>query len=145
MKRHQRDPDPTAASTAGTDVCPCGTGLPYNGCCGRFIDGRGVPETATELMRSRYTAFVRGDETYLRKTWCLRTRPEGALFALPLPQWLGLKIVNATQDGDAATVEFVARYKTNGRAHKLHETSRFLREHNDDGDLAWCYVDGQFR
>ena len=36
-----------------------------------------------------------------------------------------------------ATVEFVARYKINGRAHRLHEVSRFVREHG-----LWFYVDG---
>ncbi len=37
-----------------------------------------------------------------------------------------------------ATVEFVARYKLNGRAFKLHETSRFERV-----DGRWLYVDGE--
>jgi SEC-C motif-containing protein len=36
-------------------------------------------------------------------------------------------------------VEFVAVYKINGKAHRLHEISRFVRE----GD-QWFYVDGQF-
>jgi SEC-C motif domain protein len=34
-------------------------------------------------------------------------------------------------------VEFVARYKVNGRAHRLHEISRFVREAG-----KWLYVDG---
>jgi SEC-C motif-containing protein len=42
------------------------------------------------------------------------------------------------QDGDHAIVEFVARYKVNGRAHRLHEVSRFVRE-----DGRWFYVDGE--
>lgn len=125
-------------------VCPCG-GPAYAACCGRFIDAGALPPTAPELMRSRYTAFVLRNEAYLRKTWCARNRPAGPLFEPPLPQWLGLEIVGDTQDGDAATVEFIARYKINGRAQKLHEVSRFLREHNDAGLAAWSYLDGQFR
>jgi len=40
---------------------------------------------------------------------------------------------------DQATVEFVARYKVGGRAHRLHEISRFVREGG-----KWFYVDGEF-
>jgi len=36
-----------------------------------------------------------------------------------------------------ALVEFVARYKVNGRAHRLHEVSRFVHENE-----RWFYVDG---
>lgn len=132
------------ASGNAPAACPCG-GPSYAACCGRFIDAGALPSTAPKLMRSRYTAYVLQKEPYLRKTWCASHRPTGPLFEPPLPQWLGLTIVGDTQDGDTATVEFIARYKTNGRAQKLHEVSRFLREHNDDGLAAWCYLDGQFR
>jgi SEC-C motif-containing protein len=40
-------------------------------------------------------------------------------------------------DADHAGVEFVARSKLGGRAHRLHEISRFVRE-----DGRWYYVDG---
>jgi SEC-C motif-containing protein len=38
-----------------------------------------------------------------------------------------------------ATVEFVARYKVGGRAHRLHEVSRFVLEEG-----RWFYLDGSF-
>ena len=41
------------------------------------------------------------------------------------------------QDEAHATVSFVARSKLAGRAHRLQETSRFVRE-----DGRWFYVDG---
>jgi SEC-C motif-containing protein len=41
------------------------------------------------------------------------------------------------QDAEHAIVEFVARYKIGGRAHRLHETSRFVRV-----DGHWLYTDG---
>ena len=44
---------------------------------------------------------------------------------------------NISADG---SVEFVARSKLGGRAHRLHETSRFVRE---DGE--WFYVDGDLK
>lgn len=41
---------------------------------------------------------------------------------------------------DHASVEFVARSKLGGRAERLHEISRFVRE-----DGRWFYVDGDLR
>ena len=95
-----------------------------------------------QLMRSRYTAYTRLDARYLLTTWHASTRPpELVLDAEANPQWLGLKIVNCT-DGQAehnsGTVEFIARYKINGRAQRLHEVSRFSRENG-----RWYYLDGK--
>jgi SEC-C motif-containing protein len=92
---------------------------------------------ALALMRSRYSAFVLALGDYLLATWHPRTRPLQIEFE-PGQRWLGLQvrrhqIVDETQ----ATVEFVARSKLGGRAHRLHETSRFVRENG-----RWFYVDG---
>jgi SEC-C motif-containing protein len=40
-------------------------------------------------------------------------------------------------------VEFVARFKVNGRAQRLHEISNFVREETEGGQ-RWFYVDGSF-
>ncbi|HEY1610072.1 MAG TPA: YchJ family protein [Paraburkholderia sp.] len=132
--------------------CPCGGAAPnrspaarmprYAQCCGRFIDGGAVPPTALELMRSRYTAYVLGAADYLRATWASETCPADLELdptAPTAPRWLGLAIRRHTVlDDTHAEVEFIARYKTGGRAFRLHESSRFLR--GDDG--RWRYVDG---
>ena len=93
-------------------------------------------------MRSRYTAFTLRDEVYLLTSWHASTRPTSLdLHEAPQPKWLGLKIVaHATQDETHATVEFVARNKLAGRAQRLHEVSRFVREAG-----RWFYVDGEIR
>jgi SEC-C motif-containing protein len=89
-------------------------------------------------MRSRYTAYVLERYDYLRDTWDAATRPSD-LGTEPGPQWLGLDVkAYAPLDSTHATVEFVARFKVGGRAHRLHETSRFVR--GEDG--RWRYVDG---
>ena len=89
-------------------------------------------------MRSRYTAYVLERFDYLRETWDPRTCPPD-LGDEPGPQWLGLEVRRHEQtDASHAVVEFVARYKVGGRAHRLEETSRFIR--SDDG--RWRYVDG---
>ncbi|MDO9466660.1 MAG: YchJ family metal-binding protein [Thiobacillus sp.] len=119
-------------------ACPCGSGRALEQCCGRYHAGEAAPD-AESLMRSRYSAYVLRLEDYLRATWHPDTCPVAlGLDATPRPQWLGLTVkTHAPQDTTHATVEFVARYKLNGRAFKLHETSRF---ENLDGH--WVYVDG---
>ena len=86
-------------------------------------------------MRSRYTAYTLELTGYLLSTWHPSTRP--ATLDLQKTRWLGLTIREHTTGGDTATVDFIARYKVHGKAHRLHERSRFLRE-----DGRWYYVDG---
>ena len=87
-------------------------------------------------MRSRYSAYVLGLIDYLLATWHLSTAP-GELELPPL-KWLGLEVLHSEQSGDAGVVEFVARCREGGRAQRLHETSRFVREAG-----RWYYIDGQ--
>lgn len=117
--------------------CPCGRGAVFEACCGRYI-GTAVPAPDAEsLMRSRYTAFVRGDAAHLLATWHASTRPP-ALQLEPGLKWLGLEVRRHTPVDDAhAEVEFVARSRVQGRGQRLHERSRFVREGS-----AWFYVDG---
>ena len=128
-----------AASQRQVSLCQCGSALPFADCCGRYLAGAAAP-SAEALMRSRYTAFTRLDQAYLLATWHPTTRPANLdLHAAPLPTWLGLKLIARTvQDANHATVEFIARSKTNGRAQRLHEVSRFVRE-----DGRWYYLDGE--
>ncbi len=92
-------------------------------------------------MRSRYSAFVLDRIDYLLATWHPDTRPAALTPNEPGLQWLGLSVKqHAQQDADHATVEFVARSKLGGRAHRMHELSRFVRV-----DGAWLYVDGDQR
>lgn len=126
---------------------PLERGLPLTGaaikkyadCCGRYLEGKEAAPTAEALMRSRYTAYTleRGD--YLLATWHPGTRPVSLeLAGEPRRKWLGLEVRRHEQvEPDHAIVEFVARYKVNGRAHRLHEISRFMREAG-----RWLYVDG---
>ncbi len=121
-------------------LCPCrGGNKEYAECCGRYLDGGETAPTAETLMRSRYTAYTLGREDYLLATWHANTRPTALeLVNEPSKKWLGLEVQRHEQpQPDHAVVEFVARYKVGGRAHRLHEISRFLRESG-----RWLYVDG---
>lgn len=147
-------------------ACPCGGG-DYSACCGRFLAAvqagtpgtdatsgslpkplsHRLPETALELMRSRYTAYALSDVNYLLASWHPTTRPAAQALTQEFqrgpkqdaPRWLGLEIRRHLPAGDTALVEFVARYKLAGRAHRLHEVSNFVRE-----DGRWLYVEGTF-
>jgi len=133
-------------------ACPCG-GPSLAACCGPYIDGAAIPQSAETLMRSRYTAYGLRDESYLLATWHGSTRPaEPIVSDEEKLQWLGLEVKSALRlrqrKADDAylttdTVEFVARFKINGRAQRLHEISNFVRE-PAEGGLRWFYVDGSF-
>lgn len=125
-------PDPIA--------CLCGTAKPYAACCGRWHQGPQALQapTAQYLMRSRYSAFVLDRLAYLLDTWHPGTRPASLEPNPPGLKWLGLTVKQARdQDADHATVEFVARSRLAGRASRMHEVSRFVREGG-----RWYYVDG---
>ena len=130
---------PAPATPPANTPCPCGSGQWLPQCCGRFHAGPlhlQAPDAAT-LMRSRYSAFVLQDADYLLQTWHPRTRPAQIDFE-PGLRWLGLQVRRHVPEPDGrAEVEFVARSKLGGRAHRLHETSRFVQE-----DGRWFYVDG---
>ncbi|HBP28166.1 zinc chelation protein SecC [Advenella sp. S44] len=133
MKKHQ--------SFSAQSPCPCGSSASYESCCQRWHHGalRLLAPDAQTLMRSRYSAFVLDELDYLLDTWHSSTRPASLEPNAPGTKWLGLDVRrHMLQDNDHATVEFVARFRQNGRASRQHEISRFVRE-----DGRWFYVDGQ--
>ena len=134
--------------------CPCGGGS-FASCCAPFLAGDAVPPSAEQLMRSRYSAFALRDEAYLRATWHASTLPPSPIVDPDEKlQWLGLEVksalrlrqrkANLPEPQDSDTVEFVARFKVGGRAHRLHEVSTFGRAADSAGVLRWFYVDGSF-
>ena len=92
-------------------------------------------------MRSRYAAYVLCDEPYLLATWHASTRPTSLDLDESSAKWIGLDVKrHVQQDAGHAMVEFVARYRIAGKAHRLHEVSRFVREEG-----RWFYVAGELR
>jgi SEC-C motif-containing protein len=116
--------------------------MAYADCCGRYLDhwDEAPAPDAESLMRSRYTAFVCERADYLQATWHASTRPDRLDFDTGA-RWLGLEVRDYRSTGpERAEVEFVARYRVDGRAVRLHERSRFVREAG-----RWYYVDGDIR
>jgi SEC-C motif-containing protein len=86
-------------------------------------------------MRSRFTAFARGDERYLLHSWLPATRPERVRF-VPGQRWTRLDVLDAhggplDREG---TVDFVAHHERYGEPGRLHEVSRFVRHEG-----RWVY------
>ena len=128
------------------EPCPCGRTdskgrvRAYAECCAVAHSGEHPAPDAETLMRSRYSAFVRGDVPYLLATWHASSRP-ATLDLEAGTKWLGLEIKQHRTTGEhAAEVEFVARFRVAGRAVRQHELSRFVRE-----DGHWYYLDGDVR
>ena len=131
----------TMASKAAAEVkpCPCGGDTDYANCCARYVGGEAPAPTAEALMRSRYSAFALGKEAYLLASWHPKTRPSKVSLD-PAQKWIGLSI-KSTERGGAAdktgVVEFVARFKVDGKGHRLHEKSRFEQIAGQ-----WYYLEG---
>lgn len=88
-------------------------------------------------MRSRYSAFVGHDESYLLRTWHPSTRPPQIRFADGL-RWTGLTVLGTTGGTllhTEGTVDFEARYVVHGQPGVQSECSRFVRV---DGN--WLYL-----
>ena len=112
--------------------CHCGLPRPYLHCCAVFHRGQAHAATAELLMRSRYSAYVVRDRSYLLQTWHPSTRPPS--LELDDTRWTRLEVLQATGGGlleNEGTVHFRAHH---GRS-VLDERSRFVR---DSG--RWSYL-----
>ena len=90
-------------------------------------------------MRSRFTAFARGDRAYLAASWAPEVRPRSIHLDADR-EWVRLEIVDVADGGRLAAsgvVEFRAYWRARGRDGVVHERSRFRREAG-----RWVYVDG---
>lgn len=124
--------------------CPCGRKRTFETCCGPLLAGAALPETAVDLMRSRFTAYGEAAVPYLVET----TAPEmrGGLEPADLAAYcrdlrlVALRIVE-TEDGGAEDetgyVTFEATLRHRGQKFVQRERSFFRR---DAG--RWLYVDG---
>ncbi|MEI8393642.1 MAG: YchJ family protein [Rhodospirillaceae bacterium] len=126
-------------------VCPCGSDRSFDTCCGPCLEGTAVAPTAEALMRSRYSAFVKGNVDYLEQTLLPESRDDfdraQATQWAENSQWNALEILSTERGGPDDTdgvVEFIARFRMNEREHAHHETSTFTRR-----DGRWWYVDGK--
>jgi SEC-C motif domain protein len=138
-------PSQPASWERSGSLCPCKSRLTYAACCEPFHLARAKPETAEQLMRSRYSAYFFRLVDYLVAT----THPDRrepnlkSLIEESIHQanWRFLTIVGSSkgQRGDkTGKVEFIAEFFIDDQPHELHEHSRFKRHKGD-----WKYLDGK--
>ncbi len=126
-------------------ACPCGSKQNYDACCGLYIEGGEKPETAEQLMRSRYTAYTRENIDYIAATHYPSSKDDfdipQALEWAKNSDWQGLEIVETVDGGKSdqtGVVEFKVDFTLNGESNKLHERSDFKKKNG-----IWYYVDGK--
>lgn len=123
-------------------LCPCGSDQEYDSCCGAYHSAAETPPTAEKLMRSRYSAFVKGETDYLfETTWPARRKnltPDNYNDRAENSIWLGLQI-HDTEDGSevdtGGTVTFTAKAMINGQVMEQKEKSLFKKKGG-----RWFYV-----
>ncbi len=114
----------------------------YHHCCLPFHNRECYPETAEQLMKSRYVAYAKQLTPYLLHTWCATTRPENITFD-PEIVWTKLTIHSKKKGRKKdceGWVNFSAVYEAGFKCLELKENSFFVR----DQDHHWCYVSGTF-
>src|SRR5258706_4716924 len=96
------------------DLCLCGSGKAYGACCGPIIAGEPAM-TAEALMRSRYTAYARGDIDHVFGSHDPATRGEIDREETEKwskeNRWTGLDVLHTekgSEQDDTGVVEFVA-------------------------------------
>lgn len=125
--------------------CPCKSGVLYNDCCSAYHDNSKLPDTAEQLMRSRYSAYALKLVDYLVETTHrdkLRSSYRIKLVStIHDIQWTNLVILKTSAGGPndkAGKVAFEASYIEDGIEGTMREHSRFRK-------LAgkWLYYDGK--
>lgn len=126
-------------------LCLCGSQLAFSDCCQPYLSAQSYPATPEQLMRSRYSAFVQRNASYLIDTHAASTRPQGLYEQLQrsfaTTTWLSLHIVDApAPSAESGQVEFVAFFREQGKAalEQIHERSEFIFT-----DQRWVYHSGQ--
>jgi len=123
--------------------CPCNSSLPYNACCGLYLDDGKAAPSAEALMRSRYTAYTKANIEYIEATMCGEAMSDynanEARESAERVTWLGLEVKAVERiDADHGAVEFVAHFIDRGQLGYIHERSQFQRV-----DGCWFYTDGE--
>jgi len=120
-------------------LCPCGSNKFYEKCCSLIHQDYKKAESAEQLMRARYAAFVVHDIDFIYNTFHPSTRrfqnKKDIESWARESKWMQLEVIKATTN----TVEFKAHYlDSNMNIQIHHEKSNFKQVQN-----VWFYVDGK--
>ena len=125
-------------------ICPCGSDLEYSICCEPVIRGEKNAETAEQLIKARYSAYVKAETDFLFESIHPEKREghddvETRKWA-EKSVWHGLEIIQCEgggKDDERGEIEFVANYSQSGKRAKHHEHATFVKS-----DGKWYFEDG---
>jgi len=127
------------------DVYPCGSDVPYDSCCGPFIQGAKSAGTAEQLMRSRYSAYVKKELEYILSSLHPAHRTDydekSSRAWAESAEWHGIKIlktIHGRPEDSEGQVEFVVSYTEKGLRQEHHELSSFKKV-----DGIWYFTTGK--
>jgi SEC-C motif domain protein len=127
------------------DLCSCDTHKSFSECCEPVLKGLKTPEFAADLMRARYTAFVRHDIDFIMNSISPARKKEfdrkGIEDWSNNTDWLGLEIIASEKGGpvdDKGQVEFIAKFREKEAEQKHHELASFIKVNG-----AWYFDDGR--
>ena len=122
-------------------LCFCGSAIPFQDCCGKYIDGREKAPTALALMKSRYSAYATHQADYLLYTTHSSERKYYSKAEIlnwaTANGWQKLEIISSTE----TTVEFKAYFLDKNKQNQIHHEFSTFKQEND----SWFYVDGKFK
>lgn len=132
---------------SGNSFCPCGSQKKFKKCCRLFHFGEN-PDSALDLMRSRYSAYAANDSEYIIKT----THRDNKDFTNDVEKWKqsihdfndhtdfkGLEIIDFENGEDLAFVTFRANLFQGAIDVSFIEKSKFVKVNN-----LWLYHSGEF-
>lgn len=105
--------------------CVCGLGQSYNECCLPIHTGKIIAKSPEQLMRARYSAFVKNELNFIKQTMQNKSDFSKSKLKLWLKKikWKKLEIINVTEH----TVEFKASYLEDKQLKVMHEHSEFIK------------------
>ena len=122
--------------------CPCGSNKPYSYCCEKAHKDLSTVTTAEQLMRSRYSAFVMANGSYLMDSHQSSTRPVKERKSIEAwaksVSWIRLEILDTEKgriNDQKGTVTFNAYFFENSKVEVIHEKSEFVKEKG-----LWMYL-----
>jgi SEC-C motif-containing protein len=127
-------------------LCPCKSNQSFEQCCQPIISKTALPETAEQLMRSRFCAYAINNPQYIIDTYSSATRQEQNIEDIASwakqCQWRHLIIHRSEQteinlNRQTAQVEFSAFFIEDNKLYILRENSHFIKE-----EQQWLYDRG---
>ena len=127
------------------DICPCDSTKKYADCCQPVIAGERSADTAEQVMRSRYSAYVKKELGWLRASLHPDNRADydesSSRAWAERAEWHGIEIVKTEKGGPGdqeGQVEFIVSFTENGVRQEHHELSSFKKSGG-----TWYFATGK--